>query len=1241
MAEKIISYRIEVKGTSAQVQEIGKQEVAIKLLTQETNRLQKEQQELFDKGKDNTKQFRDNTKRIGENKVKLQELRTERIKNVKTVQQQINLQKTEANTIGKVNALLSIEKKRIQDLVVGSKGFNRIGKRIKDLETKQRDFNQQLGRGRTFVGEYAKGAVSAFQRVAVAVGGALIAFRAIQRVTGGAIEVIEDFDDSVANLQKTTGLSKEDALALARAINQIDTRTSIANLLALGSAAGRLGLEGEAIIDFTREVDKAFVALGDSLEGDAEEIGLTLGKLAANFDLEAQFGIGTAINKVGSVLNELGATSKAQEGPIVDFIKRLSGIAVQADISLPSIAALGALFDETGQSIEVSASTFAKLLPEIGKNVEKFAKVAGLDVKEFAKIVEEDAFEALKLVAVGAKSSEGGLIGLTQVLESFGIESARAAGVVGVLANNTDRLTELQKIANEAFEEGTSLTNEFNIQNNTLSATFAKASKAVDLFILGLDEGSGAISLTVGLLANVGIQLLSFATGTEKANEELNEQEKQARQVAEAIITLSKAVISITTGFVAYRTTLFVTTNQQRLLTIGTRLYSTVTGLLTGKVKIATIAQKAFNTVVKANPIGLIVGLLATAGAAFFAFSEDADDATDSQEKFNEAQLEGQRILAQARSIDEQLAVVDQLNKAQLEGLAQSIQQEIDANDKKNAIIKTQTNAEIDASDEKNTLLFKIAEDAKAQEDSLIEARISNEQGITLVQLNEGKKQLEQQQAIITERLKLLQLESSASKELTKEQIKLLEKRDKIRKDFLEERRLALLTEEQREIDALDKRIAILREAGVKEAEIERFSIERRAEIRKKFREKEAIEQVKALNSSIESFNRFIKLQILQEDERFLIELARLKGHNQDTEELEKFHQEKLIILKRQALDASKTILEEELLQTQASLEDIDFSDSVLSDQQKETLVLRIAEIKKALAELGVEFQNVSMSEDGERLTLGEQLGFTEEGLERIREGASEIQGILSQLQSINQANTQIKINDLNTETQVAVKSIDKQIRKAEEQGKSTEKLEKEKANLLERRTNQERKIRNAQSVELKKIQKLQAIISGAQAVIQVLSQPSLIPEPANTIFKVAQIIAVVAVTAKQIQVIESTPAFKGGGRMPGVFAGQDNMLIRVSPGEAIVNPEQQTRLGGAQAFRDAGVPGFQAGGLPLPTRQAGRVGGVTQVQTGISVEDAVEIVEAGVSTIRVEQLESEVSGVQNDVAQIESDSEF
>ena len=264
-------------------------------------------------------------------------------------------------------------------------------------------------------------------------------------------------------------------------------------VLELATAAGRLGLQGKDVIDFTKQADMAFVALGDSLEGSAEEIGLTLGKIAENFDLEKKFGIGVALSKVGSALNELGANSKAQEGPIIDFTKRLAGVSAQADISAPDIMALGALFDESGQSIEVAGTTFNKLLPAIGKDVSKFAKIAGIDVKEFKKIVEEDAFEALKLIAVGAKSNQKGLIGLTETLQNYGIDSARAASIVGILSEKTDRLTELQVISNTAFEEGTSLANEFALKNDTAAAKLEKLGNRYDRFILRIEDGEGVL----------------------------------------------------------------------------------------------------------------------------------------------------------------------------------------------------------------------------------------------------------------------------------------------------------------------------------------------------------------------------------------------------------------------------------------------------------------------------------------------------------------------------------------------------------------------------------------------------------------------------------------------------------------------------------------------------------------------------------------------------------------------------
>jgi TP901 family phage tail tape measure protein len=332
------------------------------------------------------------------------------------------------------------------------------------------------------------------------------------RAISSATKTIKEFDEGVANLAKTTGLAKNDARDLAKELLKIDTRTSVNDLLELGSAAGRLGLEGQGLVDFTREADRAFVALGDSLEGSAEDIALTLGKLGSAFGIEEEFGVGESISKIGSVVNELGATTKASEGPIIDFTKRLSGVSAQAGVSLPDLAALGALFDANGQSMEVAATTFAKLLPALGKDVEEFSKVAGLSVDEFSELLRDKPFEALKAVADGAKSTDRGLIGLSDTLSKYGIDSARAAGIVTLLSENTEQLTEFQKTANTAFEEGTSLADEFAIKNDTLNAKTEKLVNAWDKFILAIEDGDNVLSGVFGTIADGITKILSGTT---------------------------------------------------------------------------------------------------------------------------------------------------------------------------------------------------------------------------------------------------------------------------------------------------------------------------------------------------------------------------------------------------------------------------------------------------------------------------------------------------------------------------------------------------------------------------------------------------------------------------------------------------------------------------------------------------------------------------------------------------------
>lgn len=74
------------------------------------------------------------------------------------------------------------------------------------------------------------------------------------------------------------------------------------------------------------------------------------------------------------------------------------------------------------------------------------------------------------------------------------------------------------------------------------------------------------------------------------------------------------------------------------IATTAQKAYSTITGLLTGQIKIATVAQKVFNAVIKANPIGVLITVLTGAVAALVAFASSTKEASREQEILKEIQ---------------------------------------------------------------------------------------------------------------------------------------------------------------------------------------------------------------------------------------------------------------------------------------------------------------------------------------------------------------------------------------------------------------------------------------------------------------------------------------------------------------------------------------------------------------------------------------------------------------------------
>jgi len=108
-----------------------------------------------------------------------------------------------------------------------------------------------------------------------------------------------------------------------------------------------------------------------------------------------------------------------------------------------------------------------------------------------------------------------------------------------------------------------------------------------------------------------------------------------ATSIAEGILAAKKL---LTTRATVAETTATVSA------TVATGGQTAATVALTGAEVAATtatggltVAIKALGTAIKSNPIGLIVGLLAAAGAAMYVFSDDTDDATAAIERLDAA----------------------------------------------------------------------------------------------------------------------------------------------------------------------------------------------------------------------------------------------------------------------------------------------------------------------------------------------------------------------------------------------------------------------------------------------------------------------------------------------------------------------------------------------------------------------------------------------------------------------------
>lgn len=500
---------------------------------------------------------------------------------------------------------------------------------------------------------------------ATAILGTFLAGGAIFNLMGGMVKSSAELSDAIADVRRTTGLTTEQVKGMVEQFKNLDTRTPRAELMALAADAGKLGLSAEQdVMAFVRAGDQLRVALGEELGDDAIK---NIGKLVDLFRLKEQFGLEQSMLKVGSTLNELGMSSTAAEGYMVEFLKRMGGIAPLAGITIDQTLALGATLDSLGQTSEVSSTALSKMFVKMASEADQYARLAGMSTEKFRDVMSKNALDAFIAVLEGSKKTEGGIIALTETLGEMGVDGSRAAGVFGALANNTDVLAKQLQIAAGAFQEGTSVTDEFRIKNETLAASLAKLQKEImQTFIT-----TGVADMVKEWVAQLR-ELLAWL-----------------RRNAEVFRVFGQVLLTVGTALAAYKATVLATTVATRAGMAITTAWTTLQGLLTGQIRLATAAQQAFNTVTKLNPIGLVVAALAAALPLLNRYSAATKAAADAaSNETTKLQILHSQILATNKGSAERRKLIEELkaqypeylgqldsDKATNEELAKSIKQ--------------------------------------------------------------------------------------------------------------------------------------------------------------------------------------------------------------------------------------------------------------------------------------------------------------------------------------------------------------------------------------------------------------------------------------------------------------------------------------------------------------------------------------------------------------------------------------
>ena len=518
-------------------------------------------------------------------------------------------------SLNELKRALSAAKSELGKMSAGDKGLKQMQGNMKVLQ----------GQIDKLTGSVHKqgGAWNTAMKNLTAYVGMFALFNKAKDLVTGAIKKNLEYSGSLTDIRKVSGLTMEQVKQLSTELAKIDTRTSVDGLAQLAFQGAKLGMGKygvEGMAQFVKAADKINVAIGEEMGSEALP---ALSKMVEVMGLIPKMGIDKAMEATGSAMFKLSSTSTSTSNDIVEFAKRLTGVARTAGITTDQLLALGSASSSMMLMPEVASTAMGKFIVALQKNHNLIAKELGIPDETIKNLYASGhAMDAIVLVLEKMRD-KGNMNALGGIFKDLGSDGQRLVTAMVTMSKNVDMLKDHLYESHEAFEEATAVTKEYEMQQQSAIGILERANNLWEKAFVNPD----------GVDAVKGMAEWWYEMSKTMTNSPLL---KGTLLVSLQMVLMAlKAVASLLPVIIGYMASQGIYSGLILIKNFGVAIGSAVSQLYAYATasRTATAAQTGLNSAMKLNPWIALASIIVAVAGVVYGYAQQAKEAAKAQKE--------------------------------------------------------------------------------------------------------------------------------------------------------------------------------------------------------------------------------------------------------------------------------------------------------------------------------------------------------------------------------------------------------------------------------------------------------------------------------------------------------------------------------------------------------------------------------------------------------------------------------